>query len=263
MAGVIKKIRIPRENLPPTLVIDPNSRTAFQISNVVSTTNSGNPVYEYTTTEAHGLVSGDFVTISGIVDSVGQTDSEGNPVSTFNFTNAPVLTNPTTTTFQILVDATTTTTYISGGQVAKNSGLYVVRYRITSEDRNRVSHWSPQYLLAPESIVSNPGDRVIENQISGDSISVVWELPKDYKNRDKVDLGEFDVYVAWGVSINGVGVYQYYSTVTGNSATINIPLNQLGNRIYQSYKIAIQSRTYPTKRRVAELTIAETALSIL
>lgn len=257
MTGVIKKIRIPRENLPPTLVIDPNSRTAFQLSNVISTTNAGNPVYEYTTTEPHGLVAGDFVTISGIVDS------EGSSTSIFNFTNAPVLTVATTTTFQILVEATTTTTYVSGGQIAKNSGLYVVRYRITSEDRNRVSHWSPQYLLAPESIVSNPGDRVLENQVSGDSISVVWELPKDYKNRDKVDLGEFDVYVAWGTTINGVGVYQYYSTVTGNSATVNIPLDQLGNRVYQSYKIAIQSRTSPTKRRVAELTIAETALSVL
>jgi hypothetical protein len=27
---------------------------------------------------------------------------------------------------------------------------YSIRYRIVSEDRNRVSHWSPVYLLVPE-----------------------------------------------------------------------------------------------------------------
>lgn len=256
MAGVIKKIRIARENLPPTLAVESNTRTSFAISNVISTTNAGNVVYEYTTTSPHGLANSDFVTITGIEDSSGQD-------SVFNFVNAPILTSATSTTFQILVDTPATVTYVSGGQVAKNTGLYVVRYRIVSEDRNRASHWSPQYVLSPQSIVDDPGLRIVQNQVSGESIGVVWELPKDYKNREKTDLGEFDVYVAWGASINGVGVYQYYSTVTGNSATINIPLDQNANRIYQSYKIAVQNRTYPTKRRISELTIAETSLSFL
>lgn len=256
MAGVIKKIRIARENLPPTLAVESNTRTSFAISNVISTTNAGNVVYEYTTTSPHGLTNSDFVTITGIEDSSGQD-------SVFNFVNAPILISATSTTFQILVDTPATVTYVSGGQVAKNTGLYVVRYRIVSEDRNRASHWSPQYVLSPQSIVDDPGLRIVQNQVSGESIGVVWELPKDYKNREKTDLGEFDVYVAWGASINGVGVYQYYSTVTGNSATINIPLDQNASRIYQSYKIAIQNRTYPTKRRISELTIAETSLSFL
>lgn len=261
MSGVIKKIRISRENLPPTLIVDNNARTSFTISNVISTTNAGNPVYEYTTTSEHGLATQDFVTIVNAVDSDGQTDAEGNPISVFNFVNAPILVTPTSTTFQILVDAPATVTYVSGGQVAKNTGLYVVRYRIVSEDRNRTSHWSPQYLLAPDSVVDDPGVKIIQNQVSGESIVVVWELPKDSKNRDKTELGEYDVYVAWGLTINGVGVYEYYSTVTGNSATINIPLDQTGNRVYQSYKIAIQNRTSPTKKRIAELTVAETSLS--
>lgn len=256
MAGVIKKIRIPRENLPPTLIVDNNTRTSFSIANVISTTNTGVPVFEYTTSAEHDFQAGDFVTISNITDSA---DSD-----IFNFENIRVLTRPTSTTFQIQVDSSTSTTYVSGGKAAKNTGLYIVRYRIVSEDRNRSSHWSPQYVLSPSGIVDDPGTKILYNQVSGESIMVVWELPKDSKNRDKTDLGEFDVYVAWGVSTAGVGVFEYYSTVTGNSASVSIPLDpNTGSRLYQSYVISIQNRTSPTKRRIAELTVAETPLSFL
>ena len=263
MAGVIKKIRISRENLPPTLVLDQSIVNSLAITGVISKLDVGVPVYEYTTQVAHGLEAGNFVSIVGIIDSAGQVDEQGNPTSVFNFVNVPVLTIITNTTFQIRVDATTSTSYVSGGLVAKNSGLYVVRYRIVSEDRNRASHWSPQYVLTPGSIVDDPGERIVQNQISGQSISVVWELPKNAKNQEKAELGEFDVYVAWGSTIAGVGAYQYYATVTGNSASVAIPLDESGNRIYQSYKIAIQNRTYPTKTRIAELTVAETSLAFL
>jgi hypothetical protein len=263
MAGVIKKIRISRENLPPTLVVDQSVTSSLAITGVISTLNSGIPVYEYTTQTAHNFEPGNFISVVGIIDSVGQTDDQGNPLSIFNFVNVPVLTTLPTTTFQIRADETTSTSYLSGGLVAKNSGLYVVRYRIVSEDRNRASHWSPQYVLAPGSIVDDPGERIVQNQISGQSISVVWELPKNAKNQEKPELGEFDVYVAWGSTIAGVGAYEYYATVTGNSASVVIPLDSGGNRIYQSYKIAVQNRTYPTKTRIAELTVAETSLALL
>jgi|688.fasta_scaffold01910_10 hypothetical protein len=250
MAGVIKKIRISRETLPPTLIVDNNIRKSFEITGVIVTVNSGNPVYEYTTSVDNDLQAGDFVTITEIVDSVA-----GN---TFNLTNAKILTKPTNSTFQIQVSSSTTVTYVSGGYVAKNSGIYIIRYRIVSEDRNRASHWSPQYILSPGSITENPGANIIDNQVSGQSIVVSWQLPKNYKDQEKSELGAFDVYVAWGLTTAGVGAYQYYSTVTGNSATIAIPLNISGNRIYQKYQVAIQNRTYPIRKRVAELTIAET-----
>lgn len=242
--------------MPPTLIAESNTRTSFVVTNVISTTNTGVPVFEYTTSSEHEFQAGDFVTISNVVDS-----ADGN---TFNFENIKVLTRPTSTTFQVQVEATTSTTYVSGGTAAKNAGLYVVRYRIVSEDRNRLSHWSPQYVLSPSGIVDNPGTKILYNQVSGESIMVVWELPKDSKNRDKTDLGEFDIYVAWGASTAGVGVFEYYSTVRGNSASVLIPLDpNTGARLYQSYVISVQNRTSPTKRRVAELTVAETALSFL
>lgn len=245
MAGVIKKIRIPRENLPPTLTVDTNTSTvSYQITGVVVTLNAGNPVYEYSTDMDNNLSAGDFVSISGIVDSSG-----GN---IFNLENARILTKPTNSTFQIQVASTTSTTYVSGGTVIKNTGLYVVRYRIVSEDRNRTSHWSPQYLLSPSQITENPGENIIENRVSDNLIFVSWKLPKDYRNKEKSEIGSFDVYVAWGTTTAGVGVYEYYSTVSGTSAVIAIKPGS------QKYQVAIQNRTYPIRRRVLDLTIAET-----
>ncbi len=243
MASVIKKIRIPRENLPPTLTSDNALSTSYTITNAIVTTNAGNPVYQYTTQGNHGFIANDFVSINGVVDSAA-----GN---TFNLQNAKILTK-TDTTFQIQVADTTSITYVSGGTVTENTGLYVIRYRVVSEDRNRVSHWSPQYLLSPSQIVQNPGENIIDNKVSGGLIFVSWKLPKDYRDKEKSETGSFDVYVAWGTTTAGVGVYQYYSTVSGTSAVIPIPAGM------QRYQIAIQNRTYPIRRRVGNLTIAET-----
>ena len=243
MANIIKKIRIPRENLPPTLTSDNSLTASYSITNVTVTTNSGNPVYQYTTQGNHTFLVGDFVTISGIVDSAA-----GN---TFNLENAKILAK-TDTTFQIQVNTTTSITYVSGGTVSENTGLYVVRYRVVSEDRNRVSHWSPQYLLSPSSIATDPGENIIENKVSGGLIFVSWKLPKDYRNKEKSETGSFDIYVAWGTTTAGVGVYEYYSTVSGTSAVIAVPAGKA------RYQVAIQNRTYPIRRRVANLTIAET-----
>jgi hypothetical protein len=244
MAGVIKKIRIPRENLPPTLTIDNSRVESFSISSVIVTTNAGNPVYEYSTDIDNTFAIGDFITITGIVDSASS--------DIFNLDNARIIDKPTDNTFQVQVASTTSTTYVSGGTVSKNNGLYVVRYRIISEDRNRTSHWSPQYTLSPAQVVANPGENIIENRVSDNLIFVSWKLPKDYRDKEKSEIGSFDVYVAWGTTTAGVGLYEYYSTVSGTSAVIAI------NPSAQKYQVAIQNRTYPIRRRVLELTIAET-----
>ena len=244
MAGVIKKIRIPRENLPPTLTIDNSRVESFSVSSVIVTTNAGNPVYEYATDIDNSFAVGDFVTITGVIDSASS--------DIFNLENARIIDKPTDNTFQIQVASTTSTTYVSSGTVNKNNGLYVVRYRIISEDRNRASHWSPQYTLSPNQVVSNPGGNIVENRVSDNLIFVSWKLPKDYRDKEKSEIGSFDVYVAWGTTTAGVGLYEYYSTVSGTSAVIAI------SPTAQKYQVAIQNRTYPIRRRVLELTIAET-----
>lgn len=111
---------------------------------------------------------------------------------------------------------------------------YVVRYRIISEDRNRVSHWSPQFYVsanAPElEDLSN-----IEVTKSQNSIIVTWQLDND------AEIPQTDVFVAWGDDVSGVGLYEYYATVTATSITIPIPSGK------ESVDVKVQLSVYPRK----------------
>ena len=126
---------------------------------------------------------------------------------------------------------------------------YVVRYRIISEDRNRVSHWSPQFYVsanAPEvEDLSN-----IEVTKSQDSIIVTWNLDDD------AEIPQTDVFVAWGSDMSGVGLYEYYATVTATSITIPIP-NGKG-----SVDVRVQLSVYP-RRLVDSRLIADSGIQSL
>lgn len=109
---------------------------------------------------------------------------------------------------------------------------YIVRYRIVSEDRNRVSHWSPQYLLAPQPLeVSQYYD--IDVNVSVGFINVIWQLP------EAETVPNYDVFVAWGTSPGSVGLPAYFATISGNSAIIPIPTGS------QSVRVTVQGLTYP------------------
>lgn len=90
---------------------------------------------------------------------------------------------------------------------------YVVRYRVISEDRNRISHWSPQYFVSPTPLVAERLKNV-DIDILPDSIVASWS------DVDEAELYGVDVFVAFGSSPNGVGLYNYYATVVGNTVTI-------------------------------------------
>lgn len=126
---------------------------------------------------------------------------------------------------------------------------YVVRYRIISEDRNRVSHWSPQFYVsanAPEvEDLSN-----IEVTKSQDSIIVTWNLDDD------AEIPQTDVFVAWGSDMSGVGLYEYYATVIATSITIPIP-NGKG-----SVDVRVQLSVYP-RRLVDSRLIADSGIQSL
>jgi hypothetical protein len=62
---------------------------------------------------------------------------------------------------------------------------YILRYRIISEDRNRVSHWSPII-----SITGNPPTQVDGRiAINGDIVNIVWE--------DEAEFPNYDVFVSF------------------------------------------------------------------
>lgn len=109
---------------------------------------------------------------------------------------------------------------------------YVVRYRIISEDRNRVSHWSPQYyvpITAP-SVESIYAVDIVQTQ---GSIVASWDLDNDS------EILSSDIFVAWGTAHGSVGAYTYHSTITGTTVTLAIPHGM------KAVDVKVQLAVYP------------------
>jgi hypothetical protein len=119
---------------------------------------------------------------------------------------------------------------------------YIVRYRIVSEDKNRTSHWSPQYHLAA------PTSQTVEYGISLDPtkkiITVVWTAPTNTNNI-------FDMYVKWDNQS-----WEYFGSV---STTIFALVAKSGAT---SVKVSAQVPTFP-KKKFTNATIFETPTTSL
>jgi len=123
---------------------------------------------------------------------------------------------------------------------------YVVRYRILSEDRNRVSHWSPQYLLDPNPIIIVEDSGISVTQ-TGTFLTVTWE--------DEDESPAYDVFVSWGTSPGSTGLETFYTTVSGQFVVIPIPTDE----VYVASQVTIQRVVRP-KRLVESMIVAQSSI---
>lgn len=224
----IKKIIIPQASLPPVSIISLPVATVASATSAISSRT-------YVTAQPHNLIDGDLVEIIDTVPTSYQATSAAVDVIT-------------PTTFSIAGPATGD--FVSGGLIKKVSPQYVVRYRVISEDRNRVSHWSPQYLIAPKALdIAQYYD--IDIAYADSFISVTWEQP------DPTTLQSFDVFVAWGSAVGSVGLPEYFATVAGNFVIIPKPAVAA-----QSVRVTIQSLSYP-KTYSTDLILTESAIETI
>ena len=80
---------------------------------------------------------------------------------------------------------------------------YTVRYRIVSEDRNRVSHWSPQYSISPVALTKAEYSALTVTKSSG-------LLVFNWQTNAEESVSSYDIYVAFGSSAGSVGATNYY-----------------------------------------------------
>lgn len=101
---------------------------------------------------------------------------------------------------------------------AKISG-YAVRYRIVSEDKNRISHWSPTYYInAGYSYEAGQDIEIIKNQ---NSVSIIWENVQVKKGNSVIGkIRDYEVWAKWGKSSQGDWSYQGKSNANNFSAMI-------------------------------------------
>lgn len=123
---------------------------------------------------------------------------------------------------------------------------YVVRFRIMSEDLNRTSHWSPQYLINPTALdLSAAEDKNINLTSNGTIITAQWNVSDAavalFQKEPNQSVNSYDIYVAWGTQAGSTGNLEYFATVVGNSAVIPVPQGKLSTRVL------VQTMTYPRK----------------
>ncbi len=129
--------------------------------------------------------------------------------------------------------------------ISDNEMLYFLRYRITTEDKNRQSHWSPIYrVIAPpvRNKLSSYTEQELRSFVRIDTtqqvvgiIRVNWALPPEINS-----LKEFDVYYRFNYSSNTPFIFG--GTVAANNWSAVIP--DIGN----NFEVAIQIPTYPKTR---------------
>lgn len=142
--------------------------------------------------------------------------------------------------------------------VVKNSQLppinadtetYVVRYRIISEDRNRVSHWSPQYFISPTAIDTTEDEGISVVQTGG-FLTVTWT---------DSTYDRYDVFVAWGGELGSVGLRQYFTTVGGQFATVPIRTSETTVTARVTIQRAVQPKQFIQSMAIAESSIVTLA----
>lgn len=110
-----------------------------------------------------------------------------------------------------------------------NHGDYILRYRVISEDKNRWSHWSPQYKINALSVAENAYKVAVDSV--NEIINIVWTPTEQTSNTT------YDIFLKWDSSD-----WVYASTVSTTSYAI---IKKTGAT---KLKIAAQVPTFPKQR---------------
>ena len=111
--------------------------------------------------------------------------------------------------------------------IDQNTVGYYVKYRIVSEDRNRLSHWSPTYVLTPPYEFRRPdlktqSDFLVNKQSNG-IVNIAWDTINVYNNDNFIRKAiGYDVWLRW--SRNGDnGDWTYEERISTTSLSILVP----------------------------------------
>lgn len=133
---------------------------------------------------------------------------------------------------------------------------YFVRYRIVSEDKSRISAWSPIFELdarpVPDilnNVTQTPGV-IINNNL----ITITWTTP------DELKTAKYDVYVSW--NNHPASLTKNYSYVGSVQATKNnsfsLPKLDGYNRMYVRIQVSTSPKVISDSALVAETATAIT-----
>ena len=138
------------------------------------------------------------------------------------------------------------------------SGAYKVKYRIITDDNNRVSHWYPVYNI-PVNLKKDP----ITHIVIGLNVSFTAQIPSD-------PIQQKTISAVWSKDINGIETFDIYLKYNGDAdwkfarSTTGNEFRAVTDTGKTSVMIAIQASTFP-KARYPSATLFEstTPLSLV
>jgi hypothetical protein len=96
---------------------------------------------------------------------------------------------------------------------------YDVRYRIVSEDKNRISHWSPIVTIDPQYVYVSGNISIVSSGIT----TVVWDTVTIKIGAQVIrQAKDYDVWVKWSKAA-GNGDWNYAQRISGNSINLVHP----------------------------------------
>ena len=96
---------------------------------------------------------------------------------------------------------------------------YDVRYRIVSEDKNRISHWSPIVTIDPQYVYVSGNISIVSSGIT----TVVWDTVTIKIGAQVIrQAKDYDVWVKWSRAA-GNGDWNYVQRISGNSISLVHP----------------------------------------
>lgn len=115
-------------------------------------------------------------------------------------------------------------------EINSETGQYYLRYRIVSEDKSRISHWSPIQKVDPNFSFVPSGELVVE-KISG-HVQVIWN-PVIVESDGVVQrkAREYDIWLRWHRSDAGDWIYE--ERIEGSSLIILPPSTYTINGVAQ------------------------------
>ncbi len=109
-----------------------------------------------------------------------------------------------------------------------NNKTYALRYRFISEDKNRLSHWSPIYKIIAEDTPSEILNSMVIDT-SNKIINLTWEPQQN--------IEEYYIYVKWNN-----GDWQYYTKTSQTNYSIVYSIDK------EYINVAVQTKTIPLER---------------
>jgi hypothetical protein len=107
---------------------------------------------------------------------------------------------------------------------------YDIRYRIVSEDRNRLSHWSPIISIDPAYIYVSGNISIVSSGIT----TVAWDTVTIKIGTQVIrQAKDYDVWVKWSKAA-GNGDWNYAQRISGNSISLVHPSTFFINGVDQA-----------------------------